>query len=128
MRRAHIRETVECVPNFSEGRRKSVVDTIASAIESVPGTRVFDRQMDADHNRSLLTFVGDRGAVAEGAMAAARKAVELIDINVHKREHPRVGALDVLPFVPLAGVTMAGCVDLARRVAQRAMALVEERL
>src|SRR5881409_2837513 len=112
-------EIVECVPNFSEGRRKEVVDAIAQAIASVPGVRVLDQQMDADHNRSVITFVGDRKSVAEAAFQAARKAVELIDMNHHRGEHPRVGALDVLPFVPIAGVTMDDCVDLARAVGKR---------
>ncbi len=112
-------EIVECVPNFSEGRRKEVVDAIAQAIASVPDVRVLDQQMDADHNRSVITFVGDRGSVAEAAFRGAQKAVELIDMNRHRGEHPRVGALDVLPFVPIAGVTMDDCVDLARSVGQR---------
>ena len=109
-------EIVECVPNFSEGRRKEVVDAIAQAIASVPGVRVLDRQMDADHNRSVITLVGDRTAVAQAAFRGAQKAVELIDMSMHHGEHPRVGALDVLPFVPIAGVTMDDCVALARSV------------
>ncbi len=112
-------EIVECVPNFSEGRRKEVVDAIAQAIASVPGVRVLDRQMDADHNRSVITFVGDRSAVAQAAFRGAQKAVELIDMSMHHGEHPRVGALDVLPFVPIAGVTMDDCVALARSVGKR---------
>src|SRR2546426_1435063 len=112
-------EIVECVPNFSEGRRKEVVDAIAQAIASVHGVRVLDQEMDADHNRSVITFVGDRTSVAEAAFRGAKKAVELIDMNRHRGEHPRVGALDVLPFVPIAGVTMDDCVDLARAVGRR---------
>jgi len=112
-------EIVECVPNFSEGRRKEVVDAIAQAIASVPGVRALDRQMDADHNRSVITFVGDRTAVAQAAFRGAQKAVELIDMSMHHGEHPRVGALDVLPFVPIAGVTMDDCVALARSVGKR---------
>ena len=112
-------EIVECVPNFSEGRRKEVVDAIAQAIALVPGVRVLDRQMDADHNRSVITFVGDRTAVAQAAFRGAQKAVELIDMSMHHGEHPRVGALDVLPFVPIAGVTMDDCVALARSVGKR---------
>src|SRR6266568_4751031 len=102
-------EVVECVPNFSEGRRKDVVDAIGSAIASVAGARILDVQTDADHNRSVITFVGDRRAVSEAAFQAASAAVERIDMNVHRGEHPRVGALDVLPFVPIAGVTMVDC-------------------
>lgn len=112
-------EIVECVPNFSEGRRHEVVDAIAAAIASVPGVRVLDREMDADHNRSVITFVGDRRGVAEAAFRGAQKAVGLIDIRVHRGAHPRVGALDVLPFVPIAGVTMDDCVVLAREVGKR---------
>ncbi len=112
-------EIVECVPNFSEGRRKEVVDAIAAAISRVRGVRLLDQEMDANHNRCVLTFVGDRTAVAEAAFAGARKAVELIDMNAHHGEHPRIGALDVLPFVPVSGVTMDDCVELARSVGRR---------
>ena len=112
-------EVVECVPNFSEGRRKDVVDAIGSAIASVAGARILDVQMDPDHNRSVITFVGDRRAVSEAAFRGASAAVERIDMNVHRGEHPRVGALDVLPFVPIAGVTMEDCVALARAVGKR---------
>jgi len=112
-------EVVECVPNFSEGRRKDVVDALGSAIASVAGARILDVQMDADHNRSVITFVGDRRAVSEAAFRAASAAVERIDMNAHRGEHPRVGALDVLPFVPIAGVTMEDCVALARAVGKR---------
>ena len=112
-------EIVECVPNFSEGRRKEVVDSIAGAIAGTPRVRLLDREMDANHNRCVITFVGDRASVAEGAMAGARKAVELIDMNHHRGEHPRIGALDVCPFVPVASVTMDDCVRIARSVGQR---------
>lgn len=112
-------EIVECVPNFSEGRRPEVVDAIGAAIASVSSVRMLDKEMDADHNRSVITFVGDHRGVAEAAFRGAAKAVELIDMRTHKGEHPRVGALDVLPFVPIAGVTMDDCVVLAREVGQR---------
>lgn len=112
-------EVVECVPNFSEGRRKEVVDAIAKDIASVEGVRLLDQEMDASHNRSVITFVGDRTGVAEAAFRGAQKAVESIDMNHHHGEHPRVGALDVLPFVPIAGVTMDDCVALARSVGKR---------
>lgn len=112
-------EIVECVPNFSEGRRKEVVDAIAEAIAATPRVRLLDREMDASHNRCVITFVGDRTSVVEGALAGARKAVELIDMNRHRGEHPRIGALDVCPFVPVAGVTMDDCVRIARSVGQR---------
>jgi len=112
-------EIVECVPNFSEGRRKEVVDAITAAIGSVPRIRVLDVEMDADHNRSVITFVGDRTSVAEAAFNGAKAAVALIDMNQHRGEHPRIGALDVLPFVPIVGVTMEDCVVLARNVGKR---------
>jgi glutamate formiminotransferase len=112
-------EIVECVPNFSEGRRKAVVDAIAAAIAATPGVRLLDVEMDANHNRCVVTFIGDRNAVAKAAMAGARKAVELIDMNQHHGEHPRIGALDVLPFIPVAGISMEACADLAREVGKR---------
>lgn len=112
-------EIVECVPNFSEGRRKEVVDAIVASIASVSGVHLLDTEMDPDHNRSVITFVGDRPSVAEAALRAAARAVALIDMNHHKGEHPRVGALDVLPFVPIAGVTMEDCVAIARAVGRR---------
>ena len=112
-------DIVECVPNFSEGRRKEVVDAIAKSIASVPGVRLLDTEMDSSHNRCVITFVGDRNAVAEAAFQAAQSAVGQIDMNNHRGEHPRVGALDVLPFVPISGVTMDDCVALAKSVGKR---------
>jgi len=112
-------EVVECVPNFSEGRRKEVVDAIAKSISSVPGVRLLDTEMDSNHNRCVITFIGDRSAVAEAAFQGAKSAVALIDMNKHHGEHPRVGALDVLPFVPISGVTMDECVAIARSVGKR---------
>src|SRR3989475_3600033 len=112
-------EIVECVPNSAEGRRKDVVDAIAKAIGSVVDVRVLDQEMDVNHNRSVITFVGDRAGVAEASFRGAQKAVELIDMNRHRGEHPRVGAIDVLPFVPIAGVTMDDCVAVAHLVGKR---------
>ena len=112
-------EIVECVPNFSEGRRTEVVDAIAAAIAGVKGVRLLDREMDANHNRCVITFVGDRTSIAEAAFAGARQAVARIDMNAHRGEHPRIGALDVLPFVPVLGVSMADCVQIARTVGRR---------
>ena len=112
-------DIVECVPNFSEGRRKEVVDAIAKSIASVPGVRLLDTEMDPNHNRCVITFVGDRNAVAEAAFQGAMSAVARIDMNHHRGEHPRVGALDVLPFVPISGVTMDDCVALAKSVGKR---------
>lgn len=110
---------VECVPNFSEGRRKEVVDKIVYSIRSVPGIKVLDVEMDADHNRSVVTFAGNKESVQEAAFRGARAATELIDLTKHKGEHPRMGALDVLPFVPIAGVTMDDCVEIANKVGAR---------
>ncbi|MCS7042102.1 MAG: glutamate formimidoyltransferase [Bryobacteraceae bacterium] len=108
---------VECVPNFSEGRDEGKVRAIAGAIASVPGVVVLDTEMDADHHRSVITFVAPPDAAVEAALAGAAKAAELIDLNSHRGAHPRIGALDVLPFVPLSGVTMEECVKLAERAA-----------
>src|SRR3989338_6976611 len=110
---------VECVPNFSEGRKPETVDALAAAISSVPGVVLLDRQSDADHNRSMLTFMGSPEAVAEAAVRAAGGALHRIDLTTHRGEHPRGGATDVLPFVPIRGVTMDDCVHLARTVGRR---------
>jgi glutamate formiminotransferase len=112
-------QVIECVPNFSEGRRKEVVDRIVFSIRSVPGTKVLDVEMDADHNRSVITFVGSKEGVQESAFRAARAASELIDLTKHQGEHPRMGALDVLPFIPISGVTMDDCVEIANNVGSR---------
>jgi glutamate formiminotransferase/glutamate formiminotransferase/formiminotetrahydrofolate cyclodeaminase len=110
---------VECVPNFSEGRKADTVDALVAAIRAVPGVVVLDRQSDADHNRSVLTFIGPPEAVAEAAFRAAEQALRRIDLTTHHGEHPRVGATDVIPFVPIRGVTMDDCVHLARLVGHR---------
>ncbi|MCW5878915.1 MAG: glutamate formimidoyltransferase [Anaerolineales bacterium] len=110
---------IECIPNFSEGRRPEVVDAIAEAIASVSGVTLLDRSSDADHNRSVLTFVGAPAAVEEAALRSIAKAAELIDMETHTGEHPRMGAADVVPFVPIAGISMEECVQLAHRVGQR---------
>jgi glutamate formiminotransferase len=110
---------IECVPNFSEGRDPARIDALASAIARVPGALVLDRTSDADHNRSVITFAGDSEAVLEAAVRAAALAAELIDLNLHRGVHPRLGALDVLPFVPLGDVTLDDCVQLAHRAGQR---------
>ncbi len=110
---------IECVPNFSEGRRKEVVNRIVYSISSVPGIKVLDVEMDGDHNRSVVTFVGNKSSIQEGAFRGARAAAELIDLTKHSGEHPRMGALDVLPFVPLEGVTMRECAEIAAAVGER---------
>jgi len=107
---------VECVPNFSEGRRPEVIDAIVGEIEKVSGVRLLDREMDKDHNRAVITFIGEPQAVKQAAFFACAKAAELIDMNQHQGEHPRIGATDVIPFVPISGVTMEECVELAREL------------
>src|SRR5258707_11543228 len=113
-----MRQLVECVPNFSEGRDLAKVDAIVQAILAVPEVVLLDRESDADHNRSVLTFVGPPAAVADAAFRAVEKAVELIDLSQHSGAHPRIGACDVLPFIPIEGVTVEECVQLAERVGQ----------
>jgi glutamate formiminotransferase len=115
-----MKQVVECVPNFSEGRDRSVLDQIIAAIHSVPGLCVLDLQMDPDHHRSVVTFVGDKNRVAEGALLAIGKAAALIDLTRHSGAHPRIGATDVVPFVPVKHVTIDECVALARRVGEEA--------
>ena len=114
-----MRKIVECVPNFSEGRRQEIIDQIAEAVATVPGTHVLDVQSDADHNRTVVTFVGERATVEEAAFRGIEKAAELIDMNLHRGEHPRLGATDVVPFVPIKNVAMEDCVALARRLGER---------
>ena len=108
---------VECVPNFSEGRDRAKVDAIIEAMK-LDGVYLLDREMDADHNRCVITLVGDRDAVAEAAIRGVGRAAELIDLNQHRGEHPRLGAADVVPFIPIEGVTLEDCVAIARYVGQ----------
>ncbi len=110
---------VECVPNFSEGRRGDVIDLIVRAIERVPHVDVLDRSSDADHNRTVITFIGEPDAAVQAAFAAVRIAAEHIDLDAHQGVHPRIGAADVVPFIPLRKISMEDCVVLARRLGQR---------
>lgn len=110
---------VECVPNFSEGRRAEVVDAIVASIRATPGVDVLDVQSDADHNRSVVTFVAPPHNVVAGAFAGVREAARLIDMQTHNGEHPRIGAADVVPFVPIRDVSMDQCVELARELGRR---------
>jgi glutamate formiminotransferase / formiminotetrahydrofolate cyclodeaminase len=111
-----MKRLIECVPNFSEGRDAAKVDAIVHVMSGVPGVYVLDREMDADHNRCVITLAGEPEAVGEAAIQAAGKAMELIDMTTHTGAHPRVGATDVVPFIPIEGVTLEDCVALARRV------------
>ncbi len=113
-----MRTLVECVPNFSEGRDQAKVEAIVEAIRG-PGISILDREMDADHNRSVITFAGGLEQVGEAALRGVARAVELIDLNRHSGAHPRLGAADVVPFVPLEGVTLEDCVALARTVGEQ---------
>ena len=110
---------VESVPNFSEGRRKEVIDAIVQSMRSVPGVRVLDVETDTDHNRTVVTLIGNKDNIQEAAFMGAKTASELIDLNKHIGQHPRMGALDVLPFIPISGVTMKECIDIANRVGSR---------
>ncbi|MFB3813439.1 MAG: glutamate formimidoyltransferase [Terriglobales bacterium] len=108
---------IECVPNFSEGRDKAKVDAIVEAMK-VPGVYLLDREMDADHNRCVITLVGDREPLMEGVIRGVGKAAELIDLTRHTGAHPRIGATDVVPFIPIEGVTIEDCVQMARKVGE----------
>jgi glutamate formiminotransferase len=111
------RQLVECVPNFSEGRDAGKIDAIVQAILAVPEVVLLDREADADHNRSVLTFVGPPAAVGDAAFRAVEKAVALIDLTRQQGAHPRIGAADVVPFIPIEGVTLEECIQLAERLA-----------
>ncbi|MBI5777155.1 MAG: glutamate formimidoyltransferase [Nitrospirae bacterium] len=110
---------VECVPNFSEGRNEATVRALTEAVRAVPGVALLDQTMDPDHHRAVLTFAGAPEAVVEAAFHAAKTAAARIDLRTHQGEHPCVGATDVIPFVPIRGVTMRDCVELARTVGRR---------
>jgi glutamate formiminotransferase / formiminotetrahydrofolate cyclodeaminase len=114
-----VTKIVECVPNFSEGRRPEIVAQIRSAIAAIAGVTLLDQHSDADHNRTVLTFVGEPEPVERAAFNAIKVAAQLIDLDHHTGQHPRIGATDVCPFVPVSGVTLEECVAMARRVGQR---------
>jgi glutamate formiminotransferase / 5-formyltetrahydrofolate cyclo-ligase len=109
---------IECVPNISEGRRAEIVAAIAAAVRRVPGARLLDFSSDASHNRSVITMAGDAGPLKAAVLALFDAAVGLIDLRTHTGEHPRMGAVDVVPFVPIEGATMDDCVALAKDTAQ----------
>src|SRR5260370_3395066 len=121
-RRSRMAGIVECVPNGSEGRRLDVVDGLANVIAATPGVRLLDRTSDPDHNRSVFTFAGDPDAVERAALSLIDATFKVIDMRGHTGEHPRLGAVDVVPFVPLAGVTMEQCIAIAHRVGAAAAA------
>ena len=116
---------IECVPNFSEGRRPEVVDEIVRAVGQIDGVTVLDHSSDETHNRSVVTFAGNAEPVVRAATAAVGRALELIDMEQHVGAHPRIGAVDVIPFVPLGGTRIEECVDLARRFGEQIAARFE---
>jgi glutamate formiminotransferase len=109
-------KVIECIPNVSEGRRTEVIESIAAAIRAVAGVRLLDHSSDPAHNRSVFTFAGDPVSVKAAVLSIYEQAVPAIDLRTHTGEHPRLGAVDVVPFVPIDGVTMAECVTLAKEV------------
>ena len=113
----HPMPIIECIPNVSEGRRPEVVEAIAAAIRAVPGVRLLDYSSDASHNRSVFTMAGDTDPIKAAVLALYARALPAIDLRTHTGEHPRLGAVDVVPFVPIEGVTMEACVALAKDVA-----------
>lgn len=112
-------QLIECVPNFSEGRRPEVIEAIVQSITSVSHIQLLHQTSDADHNRTVVTFVGTPNAVQEAAFKAIERASQLIDMTQHRGVHPRIGATDVVPFVPIQAVTMAECVKLAQQLGAR---------
>ena len=111
-----MRTIIECVPNVSEGRDRVAIDAMAAAVRAAPGVRLLDVSSDGSHNRSVLTFVGDTAAVRLGVLALFREAVARIDLRTHRGEHPRMGAVDVVPFIPVSGSSVEECVALSREV------------
>lgn len=114
-----MRQIVQCVPNISEGRNREVVESVVNAVREVPEVKVLDWSSDADHNRSVITFVGSPDGVEQAALVVCQKASELIDMAGHSGGHPRMGATDVVPFIPIQGITMDECIELANRVAKK---------
>lgn len=110
---------VECIPNVSEGRRTEVIESIVGVIKEVPGVVLLDYSSDASHNRSVITMVGDPDSVGEAAFRLAKAAHDNIDLNHHTGEHPRMGAIDVIPFVPIKEMSVAECVELSKKVGER---------
>src|SRR5262245_43692578 len=110
---------IECVPNVSEGRDRRVIDAIAESIAAVSDVKLLDVDPGADTNRTVYTFVGEPAAVTEAAFRAAARAVDLIDMTKHRGAHPRLGSMDVCPLVPVSGITMAECAELARTLGER---------
>lgn len=113
-----MKEIIECVPNFSEGRNEEVIEEILASIKKVDGVKIWDVLVDKDHNRTVVTFIGDKDAVKKAALDSAYTAAKLIDMSKHKGAHPRVGAVDVIPFVPLFNSSIETCIELANEVGE----------
>lgn len=113
------KQLIECVPNFSEGRRKDVIEAIVKPFKETKGCYLFDYRADEDHNRLVVSLAGEPQAICDAVMAASKVAVENIDLNTHQGAHPRMGAIDVIPFTPISGITMEECVELARSFGER---------
>lgn len=111
-------EIIECVPNISEGRRKEVIEEVIKNLRST-GVKILDYSSDPDHNRSVITFVGNRETVKKGALQVARDAVRLIDLTKHHGTHPRMGAVDVIPFIPIKNITMKDCIEISKEVGKQ---------
>lgn len=114
-----MRQIAECVPNISEGRDPQILTAVADAVRDVPGAKLISAEPDRDYNRTVITFIGEPRAVSEAAFRLTVRATELIDMRVHRGGHPRLGAVDVVPFVPVEGITMGECADLARAFGRR---------
>lgn len=112
-------EVVECVPNFSEGRDKNIVQQIVDSMTTTEGVRLLDKEMDPNHNRSVVTIIGSPDAVSEAAFLGVKTASKLINLDKHKGEHPRFGAADVVPFIPISGLKIENCVEIARNLGKR---------
>lgn len=114
-----MQQIVQCVPNISEGRNREIVEAVVDVVRKTPDVKLLDWSSDSDHNRSVITFVGTAAGVEEAAFAVCAKAAELIDMTTHTGEHPRMGATDVVPFIPIQGISMDECIELANRVGKR---------
>lgn len=114
-----MQKILECIPNFSEGRNQKTIDEILKSIQKIPQVSILNYTSDIDHNRSVITFAGEPNAVTEAAFQACKKAAELIDLDKHKGVHPRMGATDVIPFVPIKGISEKEAIKLARNLAKR---------
>lgn len=110
---------IECVPNISEGRNTEVIEKVVDTVRQTPGVTLLDYSSDADHNRTVITFIGSPEGVEDAAVKLAQKAVELIDLTKHTGEHPRMGAVDVIPFIPIKDATKEECIEISKRTAQR---------